>query len=377
MNDLTGKSNFQVMPPLSESDYKALKEDIAERGVMIPIEYDEDGNVLDGHHRIKICGELGIEDWPRFIRKGLSDSEKKIHAQQLNLARRQLTRQQREELWADMRRNGMSYRQIADVDGTVNATTIMRATVANATVEQPEMVKGKDGKSRKPMRTTFLDSTPGGEKEALDVAKSIRANRAEISRENRIERIAEISKGNADLDTSIKYPVIYADPPWRYENPPMGGTNRSIENHYPTMTLEEICALPVDNLATDDAILYLWATAPKLAECMKVITAWGFEYRTNIVWDKEKIGMGYHARNQHELLLIAKRGQIPSPKPGTQPPSVIRSPRGRHSEKPLQFYLIINRCYPGLPKIELFHRSKDGKPPAPEFTAWGNQSVLK
>jgi N6-adenosine-specific RNA methylase IME4 len=149
-----------------------------------------------------------------------------------------------------------------------------------------------------------------------------------------LDKIAEISKGNTDLSTDQRYPIIYADPPWRYENPPMGGTNRSIENHYPTMTLDEICALPIGELATDDAMLYLWATAPKLADCLKVIEAWGFEYRTNLVWDKEAIGMGYHARNQHEILLIAKRGDIPPPPPGTQPSSVHREKRGRHSAKP-------------------------------------------
>ena len=108
----------------------------------------------------------------------------------------------------------------------------------------------------------------------------------------------------------------------------MGSTDRSIENHYPTMTIDEISALPVRDLCTDDAMLYLWATAPKLVECFAVIKAWGFDYRTNLVWDKEAIGMGYHARNQHEILLVAKRGDIPPPAPGTQPSSVYRERRG-------------------------------------------------
>ena len=166
-----------------------------------------------------------------------------------------------------------------------------------------------------------------------------------------------------------KYQIIYADPPWRYENPPIGATNRAIENHYPTMTLEEICALPVSDLATEDAILYLWATAPKLAECIEVVKAWGFEYRTNIVWDKEKIGMGYHARNQHELLLICKRGNIPPPEAGTQPSSVHREARTAHSAKPVFYYEMIEKFYPNLPKMELFSRSaREG------WAVWGNQS---
>ncbi len=206
-------------------------------------------------------------------------------------------------------------------------------------------------------------------REIKAVTKEIRADEQAASREVRIQKIAEISKGNAELGTETRYPVIYADPPWRYENPPMGGANRSIENHYPTMTLEEICALPVTDLATDDAILYLWATAPKLAECMTVIEAWGFEYRTCMVWDKLKMGMGYHARNQHEILLISKRGSIPPPKSGERPASVIRVSRGKHSEKPAEFYEIIEKAYPELSKIELFNRSpRDG------WAVWGNES---
>lgn len=189
-------------------------------------------------------------------------------------------------------------------------------------------------------------------------------------RDERLEKIAEISKGNTGLGTTTRYPIIYADPPWRYENPPMGGGNRSIENHYPTMTLEEIIALPVAELAADDALLYLWATAPKLAECIDVLRAWDFEYRTNSVWDKEVIGMGYHFRNQHELLLVARRGEIPPPLAGAQPSSVYRERREDHSVKPDFYYEMIERAYPQLQKIELFaRRPRDG------WAAWGNQAT--
>jgi N6-adenosine-specific RNA methylase IME4 len=364
---------YQVMPDLGADEFAALKADISERGVLIPVEYDEDGNILDGHHRVRACQELGLADWPRFIRKGLSEDEKRTHALVLNLTRRHLTKEQRTPLWAEMRAAGMSYRQIAEADGTVSKSTVADAlsTVQNRTVAQPEHVTGKDGKRRAPTKpkTTYVDPTPEGEKEALSTAKAIRAKKASEQREKRLENIANIAKGNEELSISVRYPVIYADPPWRYENPPIGATSRAIENHYPTMTLEEICALPVRELATDDAILYLWATAPKLAECLDVISAWGFNYRTNMVWDKEKIGMGYHVRNQHELLLICTRGQIPPPAPGTQPSSVYREARGEHSAKPAFFAEMIERNYPGLPKIELFCRSpRDG------WAVWGNQS---
>jgi len=85
-------------------------------------------------------------------------------------------------------------------------------------------------------------------------------------------------------------------------------------------------------------------------------------------WVKDKIGMGYYARNRHELLLIAKRGNMPVPQPSDRPDSVVSAPRQAHSAKPDEFYAIIERMYPGVPKIELFSRGKrDG------WAVWGNQ----
>ena len=369
------------MPPLSEADYAALKADIAERGIMVPIEVDENGDVLDGHHRVTICEELGIP-YPRFVREGMDEAAKRTHARRLNIARRHLNSEQKRALIADELRDnpGRTNREIARALGVDDKTVAsVRAELeAVAEIPQQDARTGKDGKTykaRKPTRYTLIDDTPEGTRALKDRVKVVRAGEQAASRETRIQKIVEINRGNAELGTETRYPVIYADPPWRYENPPMGGTNRSIENHYPTMLLEEICALPVAELATDDAILYLWATAPKLVECLQVLDAWGFEYRTHVVWDKEKIGMGYHARNQHELLLIGRRGNFPAPAPGTQPPSVIRAPRSKHSVKPNEFYLIINRMYPDLEKIELFYRADSEKPPAPgKWTGWGNQS---
>jgi hypothetical protein len=108
----------------------------------------------------------------------------------------------------------------------------------------------------------------------------------EVKRQERIDNLAEIATGNSALDNSIgTFPVIYADPPWRYEH--VETESRAIENQYPTMELADICGLPVAKHCTDDAILFLWATAPKLAEAMMVVTGWGFSYRTCMVWDKE------------------------------------------------------------------------------------------
>ena len=183
--------------------------------------------------------------------------------------------------------------------------------------------------------------------------------------ERREERITKIA---APLNTVGRFPLLYADPPWQYDFISVDAWK--VENHYPTMPIEEICALPVGDITTKDAILFLWATAPKLVEAMQVITAWGFTYKTCAIWDKEWTGMGNYFRIQHELLLIATRGSIPPPTTDNRPASIVKHKRStKHSEKPDVFYDIIETMYPELPKVELFAReTREG------WKAWGNQT---
>jgi N6-adenosine-specific RNA methylase IME4 len=195
--------------------------------------------------------------------------------------------------------------------------------------------------------------------------------RKPAKRKERIERVIEaVTLDPPPLEElSQRYPVIYADPPWRYEHSET--ESRKIESHYPSMALDEICDLPVSEIATPDAVLFLWATSPKLVEAMLVIEDWGFTYRTCLVWDKERVGMGYYARQQHELLLVATRGSLPVPEPSNRPPSVIRRRRDdKHSQKPTEFYEVIEKMYPEYDKLELFAReSREG------WDAWGNEET--
>ena len=163
-----------------------------------------------------------------------------------------------------------------------------------------------------------------------------------------------------------QYNVIYADPPWRYDF--VESPNRAIENHYPTMALEDIAALDVP--AADDAMLFLWTTAPKLHEAFTVMAAWGFEYRTSMVWVKTQLGMGKWLRNRHEHLLIARKGKgLPCPRAGTQPDSVLTAPRTQHSAKPDAFRRLIEEMTPNASRIELFARGA-----VPGWDVWGNEA---
>ena len=135
------------------------------------------------------------------------------------------------------------------------------------------------------------------------------------------------------------------------------------------MPLEKICALPVAGLATPDAALFLWTTAPTFPESLRVIETWGFRYVTHLVWVKHTHGLGSWVLNQHELLMIGACGDMRSPPEGARPPSVIHAPRREHSRKPDEAYEIIERMYPTLPKIELFARHA-----RPGWTAWGDEA---
>jgi N6-adenosine-specific RNA methylase IME4 len=203
------------------------------------------------------------------------------------------------------------------------------------------------------------------QQEVMAGAKEIRSEKTKEMRAQRVEKIAEISQGNATLNTEQLFPVIYADPPWRYDYSET--ESRAIENQYPTMTIEDICALKIP--ATEDAILFLWTTSPKLQEGLRVVKEWGFNYRTCAVWDKQKIGMGYYFRQQHEILLVATRGSIPAPEPSNRPGSVFSFKRGEHSSKPHEVAEIIERMYPEFSKLEMFCRS-----PRAGWSVWGNQS---
>lgn len=144
--------DYQVMPPLTEEEYNELKADIAARGVMVPIEYDEHGNVLDGHHRLQICAELGIRDFPKVIRAGMTEDEKRTHARKLNMARRQLNREQKQGLIREQLRETpeISDRKIATMLGTSHPTVAKQRQSMEESGELEKFTSsiGTDGKER-------------------------------------------------------------------------------------------------------------------------------------------------------------------------------------------------------------------------------------
>jgi N6-adenosine-specific RNA methylase IME4 len=167
-----------------------------------------------------------------------------------------------------------------------------------------------------------------------------------------------------------RYGVILADPEWRFE--PWSretGMDRAADNHYPTSCTEVIAARDVPSIAADDCVLFLWATQPMLPHALLVMSAWGFDYRSTVIWQKDRIGTGYWFRNKHEQLLVGVRGSVPAPAMGTQWDSLIEAVVAEHSAKPDKFLELIEAYFPTLPKIELNRRG----PARAGWDAWGNE----
>lgn len=192
---------------------------------------------------------------------------------------------------------------------------------------------------------------------------ALRKKGFEVSRSFVVHQI-ENARGNGNSTPLPEgtFNVIYADPPWTYYKRLRG----SPDKHYPTLSTEEICDLEVPS--AEDAVLFLWATNPLLEDALEVMDAWGFTYKTNFVWIKDRMGTGTYVRGQHELLLIGVKGNIHPPLEHNRQSSVILAPRKGHSEKPATFYDVIETMYPKGKYLELFARQT-----RKDWASWGNE----
>jgi site-specific DNA-methyltransferase (adenine-specific) len=186
------------------------------------------------------------------------------------------------------------------------------------------------------------------------------------------QRIETVTNNEFKIDifnTTNKFRVIYADPAWSYndkqDTPQLGGASK----HYNTMTVNEICSLPVNKISEKDSVLFLWVTSPLLEDAFTVIKSWGFKYKTSFVWDKVKHNMGHYNSVRHEFLLIATKGScVPDNKKLYDSVQTIER-NDNHSEKPIEFLNIIDDIYNYGNKLEMFCRNikKD------KWYGWGNE----
>lgn len=185
-----------------------------------------------------------------------------------------------------------------------------------------------------------------------------------------------------------KFDIIYADPPWDYNGKlQFDKSSKDVESidlsknifissalfKYPTLKTSELMKLPVQEIAKDDCLLFMWTSNPHLAQAIELGKAWGFEYRTvAFVWDKMNHNPGQYTLSNCELCLVFKRGRIPTPRGARNIQQLVRSPRKEHSEKPIEVMRAIEKMFPTQECIELFARRK-----TKGWDAWGLEVIEK
>jgi N6-adenosine-specific RNA methylase IME4 len=352
VNDIKIGDRFRI----DLGDLKALKQSIQEFGLFHPIVVNENNELICGQRRLEALKQLGYEVVPttRINIQDIVNGE--IHE---NTVRKDFTILERYEIRKRLE-------------------PLEKQKAEERMLSGEPCVKFTQGKTRDKIAKSLGKSWLTLEKET-EIVEAAKQNPEQFghllekidSGKTSVNYVHQMVKRSKDHTNTPNLPqgefdIILADPPWNYDINIRG----SPDDHYNVMTNEAIENLEIP--AAENAILFLWATAPKIQEATKVLKAWGFTYRSHAVWIKDKIGNGYYFRSQHELLLVGKKGNIPTPQEKDRHSSVIMAATKEHSEKPDIVYQIIEQMYPNRKYLELFARKeREG------WTSWGNEMEIK
>lgn len=373
-----------LFPLVEGAEFDDLVADIRANGLHDAIDIYQ-GKILDGRNRYRAAEAAGIE----LERRNLRTFHPEMYGDPLayviskNLKRRHLDESQRAMVAAKLANltqgrpaDNPANLPVKQADAAAKLSISERALRHARRVQdhgEPDLVRAVERghlavsvAEKASHLSADIQRRIAAEAEAghVNVARNV------VKQEARTAREAELAAEQQALPDK-RYGVILADPEWRFEVYSRDtGMDRAADNHYPTSATDAICARPVGDIAAKDCALFLWATVPMLPDALRVLTAWGFEYKSHCIWKKDRVGTGYWFRNAHELLLVGTRGDIPAPAMGTQFVSAIEAPLGEHSAKPEIFLQMIEAYFPTLPKIELNRRG----PARPGWDAWGNEA---
>lgn len=383
----------KLIPPLSSEEYAQLEENCKADGIRDPLVVWR-GTLIDGHNRYDIAQKHGLEF--QVVEKDFEDENHvKIWMIRNQKGRRNLTdgwkymlaeaeKTIQTEIGAAIRKategrpkqaeivDGNQEKLLSIIDNslTENPSDIMEKQKHNTRKKIAESLGWSTGKVAMADRV-FKSEKPEIKAAVLSGEKSINEAYKEIKKveiEAKRDEIRETLTAQYLETGEKKYRVIYADPPWKYGNA-MPEYVTTPEDHYPAMSTIDICAMPINDICENDAVLFLWTTSPHLEETFEVIKAWGFKYKTSFVWDKVKHNMGHYNSVRHEFLLVCTKGScVPDVKKLFD--SVVTEERTTHSKKPETFREIIDTIYTDGNRIELFARNvnKEG------WDVYGNQS---
>ena len=343
-------------------------ESVRVNGILEPLAIKSDGTIMSGHRRWRAAKQLNIEIVPVRVVSYNNDLDEREAIITFNKQRvKTFSQKAREaEELEDIESERSRQRQGTRTDIVETFPPSEQGKTRDKVAEQVGLGSGRTYDKAK---LVWGQAKEGNEKareyvDKLDTGKiTVSKAYSELRREQKKEERQEVEPPKG------KYRVIYADPPWNYGDKRDGRTTGA-EDHYPSMTIAELCDMPVGDITEDDAVLFLWVTSPLLEECFPIIKAWGFKYKTSFVWDKVKHNMGHYNSVRHELLLVCTKGSC-KPDNVKLYDSVQSIEKTEHSKKPDEFRAIIDDIYRYGNKIELFARR-----PADGWEVWGNEPSI-
>ena len=381
--ELRIKEEFKkLIPPLTAEEFKQLETNCLDEGIRDAI-VTWNGFIIDGHNRYKIATDWGLEfkteakvfdsendvrEWMinnQFGRRNLSNYQRSVLALELESVFSERAKEKETERKTTFQKSEKS--NIEPVNTVKEISKL--ANVSHDTIAKVKVIEAKATPETKEKLSTGELSV---NQVYQDIKKEEKKEEQEVKKQEYEQRIETVSKNEFKIDilnTTEKFRVIYADPAWSYndkqETPMLGGASK----HYNTMSVSEICSLPVKDISEKDAILFLWVTSPLLEDAFTVIKSWGFKYKTSFVWDKIKHNMGHYNSVRHEFLLIATKGScVPDNKKLYDSVQSIER-NDNHSEKPIEFLDIIDDLYLYGNKLEMFCRNIKKQ----NWYGWGNE----
>jgi N6-adenosine-specific RNA methylase IME4 len=419
----------QLFPRMSQLEFDELCVSIETNGQREDIT-TLNGEVLDGVNREAACIAIGIvpryaelpsgQDPLRYVidknrvRRHLDDDQRRMVAAKIA----QLGRGRRDpnlsngEIWSRAEAAGL---MSVDIQGVDRAKVILnRGTeeLQKAVEERRATVRSAAQVATLPREKQHeilreIAANPDGKRALKQVAKQVRAADQKSKHTERQQKLESIATRNPDLPCGRLYSFVLIDVP-RHHNVYSDdtGSEKAPENHYPTMSFKELIDFDIDSFAAPDAIIAYWSTTASLLDDIEILTEWGFItlrirdssgflvrgaegktiepkridvprgcYASHQIWRKQRpgkqTGTGRWFWDQHEILILCRRGNPPAPLPGTQDQSVFDAPIGAHSEKPHNHVRAwIDRCWPEIEKIEVFARGNAPK----GWMFWGNQA---
>lgn len=363
-----------LFPLINGSEFSTLVDDIKTNGLQESI-WRYEGKVIDGRNRLRACAEIGIQ--PRF-REWNGSGSLVSFVISMNLHRRHLDSSQRAAVSIDAvvelereakERQREGGRQGGKLAGRGRPSDRGNQRIDEAYPQAAEQAAKllntnrqyvSDAKRFKAEAPELFERIKSGELTIPAAKREIK--RAVIMAPRHDEQCCTVDDLQSLVAKEMKFGCIYADPPWQYGNQ---GTRAATDNHYSTMTIEEIVALPIPELAADECHLHLWTTNGFLRDALGLLDKWGFEFKSTFVWVKPQLGIGNYWRCSHEIMLLGVRGGLTFPP--TNYKSWIEFDRTEHSAKPEKVRGLIETVSPA-PRLELF-----GRVAAPGWWVWGNQ----